>query len=129
MILAIAAIYGKLFKGFNPFVLIISALVMPLLAAYLIHAEATGSLIIALSVSALILAIAGPIFDIVKNYSVAMLPLASLAGIVLINSQKLVAIGNLASRIQRIEVIISIAIILVLIILFGTKTTTKPNRT
>lgn len=122
LILALTSQYSKKFRYFNIIVFLISALIIPLLSAYLFHAEATGALIIALSVSAFVITIVVSViadkFNIVnaKNYSNIMLPLTGLAGIVLLNSQKIVDIGNLASRFQRIEVIIGITFIFALVL-------------
>ena len=133
LILYSVVIYNKELKSFNPLVLVISALIVPLISAYLIHTEATGALIIALSVSAMILVIAGPIFadkfnfDTAKNYSNAMLPLTGLVGIMLINFQRLIDIGNLASRLQRVEVIVSIVIILTIVFIALFKTSKQQS--
>lgn len=131
LILSFKYLYCKELKGFDPFMLIIAALIIPVLSIYLFHAEATGALIIALSVSALVFAVAGPIiaeklnFNTIKKYSNAMLPLTGLAGIMLLNSQKLVDIGNLASRVQRIEVVAVITIILAVYIIIFLKIANK----
>ena len=64
-------------------------------------------------------------FNTIKKYSNAMLPLTGLVGIMLLNSQKLVDIGNLASRIQRIEVVAGITIILAVYIIIFVKIANK----
>jgi hypothetical protein len=113
LILAVATTYGKDVKGFNPYTLVLSALIIPLTIVYLLHAEATAAFLVALSVSAFIFAAAAP--AIIKTYSNAMLPLAGLVSIVLLTSQRLVDIGNLATRLQRIEVIAITTLVIVLV--------------
>jgi hypothetical protein len=120
MILGFTAAYKHKFWGYNFLIIGVFGLITPLMSNYLIHTEASGAMILGLSVSALVANIGGKIlgniFDNkdIKVISNAMLSLAGLMGIMLILNQNLIDLGNLASRAARAEAFVVVAIIVIL---------------
>lgn len=108
------------FVGFNFFALFIFGFVTPLMAMYLIHCEASGALILGLSVTALIFAVAGKIagkvadnksFKIIAN---SMLPLAGLISLLMLSTQDIIEIGNIATRQDRAIVFVAVALVMII---------------
>ncbi|MEW5821173.1 MAG: hypothetical protein AB1782_13350 [Cyanobacteriota bacterium] len=123
LILGFTSVYYKKFTGVNVMLLILMALFTPLLSSYIIHCEASGAMVLGLSVSALILTIAGKILGEefenkeIKIVSNAMLPLTGLIALMLISTQDLIIIGNIATRETRAVSFITVALITGLYIL------------
>jgi hypothetical protein len=122
VILAFTVAYKEKFWASNFLILLVFGLVTPVMSNYLIHAEASGALILGFSVSALIVTIGGKILGTVFDHkdtrlmANSMLPLAGLTGLMLLLSQNLIEAGNIASRIARAE---TFAVVVALIILLA----------
>lgn len=123
VILAATVAYKDRFVSFNLLTLILFALVLPVMACYILHAEAAGALILSMSVSSIVVAIGAKILGrefknkparLVAN---GILPLTALSGLVILYSQELINLGNLATREARASTFVAIALISVILIL------------
>lgn len=117
ILMAVTVSYRAKFVGFNLLTLFVFALIVPITASYLIHAEASGAMILSLSVSALIASVFGKFIgefldnQATKIISNAMLPLASLMGIMVIATNTLIEMGNIASRETRAVTFVTATVI------------------
>lgn len=123
IILAATAAYKTRFVSFNLITLILFALMLPLMACYILHAEAAGAMILSMSISSLVVAVGGKIagkeLDNKQSQLVAnaILPLTALSGLMILFSQELITWGNLATREARAATFIAISVISVILVL------------
>lgn len=121
--------YKDKFASFNFLIVFIFGLTTPLLANYLIHSEASGSMILGLSISALLVTIGGKVFGVIYDnkslriVSNSILPLTGLIGLMVIINQQLIEIGNIASRIARAETFIALSLLIIIIAIVQLKIT------
>lgn len=123
ILIAITVAYKTKFVGFNLLTLFAFGLVVPIMSSYLIHAEASGAMILALSLSALIATVFGKLLGelldnkATKIVSNAMLPLAALMGVMLIATDALIVMGNIASRDTRAVTFITGVVVSFIVVL------------
>lgn len=133
LIIALPVLKRKTIAGLNYLTVIMAGLVFPALIAYLIHAPAAGSMIIGVSASALILSVSGTTLahslknDAISAYSLAILPISTLMGVTLLNSGTIIEVGTTATRLQRAEILVLVAILSIILYVILQKTGKQEN--